>query len=138
MLDGTDFAKAIKDWMKNPSGFDETDQPWDGTTLMDFTPPAVHGLKLEAVGETRKLTWSDRLWPDVHYATWSLWHEWQGGEFIISRQFANQAKPEIIATVPGNTFTWTDAKPPTAKVRYFVHAKRNAGVKLDGAMRSVE
>ncbi len=138
MLDGTDFSKAIKDWMKNPSGFDETDQPWDGRALMDFTPPAVHGLKLETVGATKKLTWSDRLWSDVHYATWSLWHEWKGGEFLISRQSASQSKPEVVASVPGTTFTWTDAKPPEGAVRYFVHAKRTAGCSLEGAQATVE
>jgi hypothetical protein len=138
MLDGTEFAKAIKDWMKNPSGFDESDQPWDGTEMIDFTPPAVHGVKLETVGETNKLTWSERLWPDVHYATWALWREWKDGVFIISRQSASQTKPEVIATVAGTVFSWTDAKPPAGKVRYFIHAKRTAGISLEGTQVGVE
>jgi hypothetical protein len=136
MLDGTEFAKAIKDWMNNPSGFDESDQPWNGDGFVDFTPPPVHGLKIEAADEGKKLTWSDRLWPDVRYATWALWREWQGGKFIISRQTTSQQKPEKIAEVEGNVFTWTDPKPPIGKVRYFVHAKRTAGISLEGASDS--
>jgi hypothetical protein len=138
MLDGTDFARAIKDWMHNPSGFDETDQPWDQATLVDYTPPPVHGLKLEIVGTAKRLTWSDHLWPDLHYATWALWHEWKGGEFIISRQTSSQTKPEVLATVPGTTFTWIDPNPPQEKGRYFVQAKRTAGVTLEGASTGVE
>lgn len=133
MLDGTEFAKAIKDWMNNPSGFDESDQPWNGDGFVDFTPPPVHGLKVESTAEGKKLTWSDRLWPDIRYATWSLWREWQGGKFIISRQTPTEQKPEKIAEVEGNVFTWTDPNPPTGKVRYFVHAKRTAGISLEGA-----
>ena len=138
MLDGTEFAKAIKDWMNNPSGFDETDQPWNGDGFVDFTPPPVHGFKVESTDKGMKLTWSDRLWPDVHYATWSLWREWQGGKFIISRLTISQQKPEKIAEVEGNVFTWTDPNPPTGKVRYFVHAKRTAGISLEGTAVGVE
>ncbi len=132
MLDGTDFAKAIKDWMSNPSGFDGTDQPWDSFEFVDYAPPSVHDFKVEKTNSGNKLTWSDRMWPDVHYATWSLWHEWRDGVFIIERQTENQSKPQVVAQVPGTDFSWNDPDASAAKAKYFIHAKRTSGVVIEG------
>lgn len=138
MLDGTDFAKAIKTWMSNPSDFDETDQPWDSFDFVDYAPPTVRDFKVETTPTGNKLTWSNRMWPDVHYATWSLWREWKDGVFIIERQTENQTKPQVVAQVPGTAFNWTDPKASAAKAKYFIHAKRTSGVVIEGATSSAK
>lgn len=132
MLDGTDFARALKDWMHNPSGFDESDQPWDAEGFTDYTPPAVHDLKAVQKDGTATLTWSDRMWPGVRYATWSLWREWRGGVFVIERD----GKP--VAEVPGTAFTWTGDSSGKEAAVYTVHARRTAGVRLEGARATVK
>ncbi len=133
LFNGTEFAKALKDWIRNPSGFDESDQPWDSFVARDYAPPPVHGIKVDRAATGVVLTWSDHLWPDLNYAKWTLWREWRGGIFAIRRYTTNHPEGEIVAEVPGTQFRWEDPSPPE-KASYSVTARRTLDGDLEGAI----
>jgi hypothetical protein len=132
LLNGTAFARALKDWIRNPSGLDERDQPWDSFAQIDYAPPAVHGLRVERLEGRVRLSWGDRLWPDVRYARWSLWREWQGGVFVIERTTPGGPGREVVAEVSGHLFSWTDTGEIPAGSTYRVAARRTKGVVCTG------
>jgi len=123
MLNHTDFARALKDWMNNPTGDDDSDQPYYNEKPVTYRPPLVQEVKVSG----NKVSWSKRMWPDVPYATWSLWREFAGGAFRVYRN------GKQIAEVPGNQFEFVD-KVQVSRANYTVTAVRKKGVELQGKL----
>ena len=133
VLKDSDFTRAIRDWFNNPSGHDESDQPWDATKLVDYRPPTVHGVRAVRDGAGVRVRWSPLMWPDVPYAKWSLWREFAGGEFEIHRARSPRHHGARVATVKGNVFEFVDETvSPDEKAYYRVIAVRRKGVELRG------
>jgi len=133
VLQNTDFTRAIRDWFNNPSGYDESDQPWDSEDLVDYRPPTVHGVQAVRDDQGVRVTWSKLMWPDVPYAEWSLWREFAGGEFWVYRSRSPHQEGERIATVAGGRFDYVDVNGPADEKYYYrVVAVRHKGVELRG------
>jgi hypothetical protein len=132
VLQNTDFTRAIRDWFNNPSGYDESDQPWNSSELVDYRPPPVQGVRATAEGDAVTVSWSKTMWPDVPYAVWSLWREFADGEFWIYRSASPRQQGQLIGKVGGDTHRFTDATAPSGERYYRVVAVRHKGVELHG------
>lgn len=49
------------------------DQPYYNRGYVDYAPPAVSGVVKKTAGDETRLTWSERIWPDLRYR----WPEWE-------------------------------------------------------------
>lgn len=139
VIQGTGFAKAMKDWMNDPTGQDESDQPLGNDKPITYAPPQVQGVRVAAVAAAgdqpagTRVTWSKLMWDDVYYADWPLWREFAGGTFTVYRS-ENESEPgRAIATVCGDKFEYLDTTAPAGKTCWYrVAANRTKGAELTG------